>query len=328
VRPRITVITPVLNEEAGLLEYERVVSAVLLDSAEFAFEILFVDDGSTDRSWAIIDEICRRDPRFHAIRLSRNYGSHVAISAGFADATGDAVATLACDLQDPPETVLELARRWRDGVQIVWAHRRTRADAWPRTITSGIFEWLIRRFAMPRGSRFTVGSFLLVDRRVADCFRQFHEHNRVTFALVAWTGFSQAVVEYDRKERRTGTSGWTWRRMVATMYDTFIGFSFLPIRLMTLAGVLLFLLTIPMAAYLVILYLTRQPLLGWTSVMLVLTLFFGIQFLLMGIVGEYLHRIYAEVVRRPLFFVSERTASAGQEKKDAALAAIVDRRSW
>jgi dolichol-phosphate mannosyltransferase len=310
---RITVLTPVLNEEAGLPEYEQAVTAVLLDSDEFQYEILFVDDGSSDRSWQIIEEICHRNPRFQAIRLSRNYGAHVAISAGFAHATGDAVATLACDLQDPPETVLELARRWQEGADIVWAHRRSRDEPWARTVTSRVFEWLIRRFAMPRDSQFSVGSFLLVDRVVADCFRQFQEHNRVTFALVAWTGFAQAVVQYDRRARRAGVSGWTWRRMVTTMYDTFIGFSFVPIRLMTLAGVFLFLLTVPLAAYLIALYFTRQPLLGWTSLMLVLTLFFGMQFLLLGIVGEYLYRIYAEVVRRPLYFVSDRTRSPGSD---------------
>jgi glycosyltransferase involved in cell wall biosynthesis len=309
-RPRITVITPVFNEEAGLPEFERAVRPLLLDSDEFAFEILLVDDGSTDASWARIEDMNARDGRFRGIRLSRNYGAHVALSAGFAHAAGDAVATLACDLQDPPETVLEFARRWRDGrARIVWGHRRSRADSDLRIGVSRLFEALIRRFAMPRGSRFTVGSFLLVDRRVADCFREFQEHNRVTFALVAWTGFTQDVVEYDRRERRTGRSGWTWRRMVKTMYDTFIGFSFVPIRLITLAGILLSLLTVPFAVYLVLVYVTGHPLPGWTSVMLALTLFFGIQFLLMGVVGEYLYRIYAEVVRRPLYFVSDTTAS-------------------
>jgi glycosyltransferase involved in cell wall biosynthesis len=309
--PRVTIVTPVLNEEAGLAAYERSVTAILLDNPDFSFEVLFVDDGSADRSWEIVQEVCQRNPRFQGIRLSRNYGAHVALSAGFAHATGDAVATLACDLQDPPETVLEFARRWRGGADIVWGQRRTRADAWSRTITSRLFERLIRRFAMPRGSQFAVGSFLLVDRRVADCFRQFQEHNRVTFALVAWTGFSQDVVEYDRLERRTGRSGWTWRRMVKTMYDTFIGFSFLPIRLMTLAGVTLSLLTVPLALYLITVWLTGRPFPGWTSVMLALTLFFGVQFLMMGIVGEYLYRIYSEVVRRPLYFVSDRTRPHG-----------------
>ncbi len=308
-RPRVTVITPVFNEEAGLVEFERTVRSVLLDNTEFAFEVLLVDDGSTDASWARIEEMHARDGRFQAVRLSRNYGAHVALSAGFAHASGDAVATLACDLQDPPEAVLEFARRWRQGgAQIVWGRRRTREDAGWRIGFSRLFEALIRRFAMPRDSRFTVGSFLLVDRLVADCFRQFQEHNRVTFALVAWTGFTQEVVDYDRRQRRTGTSGWTWRRMVKTMYDTFIGFSFLPIRLMTLVGILLSTLTLPFATYLVLVYLTGRPLAGWTSVMLALTLFFGIQFLLMGIVGEDLYRIYAEVVRRPLDFVSARTA--------------------
>jgi dolichol-phosphate mannosyltransferase len=308
-RPRVTVITPVFNEEAGLPDFERAVRSVLLDDSEFAFEILLVDDGSTDGSWARVEEMHARDGRFRGVRLSRNYGAHVALSAGFAHANGDAVATLACDLQDPPEAVLEFARRWRrGGAQIVWGHRRSRADASWRVGLSRLFEALIRRFAMPRGSRFTVGSFLLVDRRVADCFRQFQEHNRVTFALVAWTGFTQEVVDYDRSQRRTGRSGWTWRRMVKTMYDTFIGFSFLPIRLMTLVGILLSVTTLPFAAYLILVYLTGHPLPGWTSVMLALTLFFGIQFLLMGVVGEYLYRIYAEVVRRPLYFVSAVTA--------------------
>jgi len=306
-RPSVTVITPVFNEEASLDAYAREVTTVLLNDTDFDFQVLLIDDGSSDHSWATIQRLSAADARIQGVRLSRNYGAHVALSAGFAQATGDAVATLACDLQDPPGTVLEFARRWQEGAQIVWGHRRTRADAWWRAATSRAFERLIRRYAMPEGSRFTVGSFLLVDRRVADCFRQFHEHNRVTFALVAWTGFSQEVVEYDRGERRSGVSGWTWRRMLTTMYDTFIGFSFLPIRVMTLTGVLLALLTLPIAAYLIGGYVTGDTFPGWTSVMLALTLFFGLQFFLMGIVGEYLYRIYAEVVRRPLYFVSDRT---------------------
>lgn len=307
---RITIITPVFNEAAGLERYEREVTRTLLASQNFEFDVLFVDDGSADGSWEAIAAICARNPRFTGVRLSRNYGAHVALSAGFSHAGGDAVATLACDLQDPPETVLEFARRWKDGAQIVWGHRRSRDDGTRRSLASSMFETLIRRFAMPRGSKFATGSFLLVDRLVADAFRQFQEHNRVTFALVAWTGFRQEIVEYDRVRRQTGASGWTWRRMVKTMYDVFIGFSFVPIRLMTLSGLLLAALTVPILIYLGYIYLTGVPLAGWTSVMAALTLFFGVQFLLLGIVGEYLYRIYAEVVRRPLYFVSDRTANA------------------
>lgn len=308
--PHITIVTPVFNEEAGLPEYERAVTAVLLNHPEFAFEVVFVEDGSTDRSWELILAMCARDRRFQGIRLSRNFGAHVALSAGFAYAGGDAVATLACDLQDPPETVLEFARRWRAGAQIVWGRRRSRADSPLRAFLSSVFERLVRRFALPRASRFEVGSFLLADRLVADGFRRFQEHNRVTFALVAWTGFTQDVVDYDRAPRRTGVSGWTYPQMLKTMYDTLIGFSFLPIRLMTVAGIVLSFLTVPLAAYLVIGYLTGHPLAGWTSITLALTVFFGLQFLMLGVVGEYLYRIYAEVVRRPLYFVSDTTSDA------------------
>jgi dolichol-phosphate mannosyltransferase len=186
----------------------------------------------------------------------------------------------------------------------------SRAESPMRVWTSRTFETLIRKFAMPPRSRFTTGSFLLVDRRVAECFAQFQERNRVTFALVAWTGFTEAVVEYHRESRRFGRSGWTFSQMVKTMYDTFIGFSVVPIRLMTFTGLIVSLVSIPIAIYLIAQKLTGEPQLGWTSVVLGLTLFAGIQFLMMGIVGEYLYRIYAEVVRRPLYFISSTTDAA------------------
>ena len=205
---------------------------------------------------------------------------------------------------------------WKRGANIVWGKRTTRDESRFRVWTSRVFESVIRRYAMPEGSRFTTGSFFLIDRKVAECFAHFQEQNRVTFALVAWTGFSEAVVEYERKSRRSGVSGWTYGRMVKTMYDTFIGFSQTPIRVMTVTGVLVSMLTVPLAAYLIYHRLVGHPILGWTSVMLPLTLFFGLQFLMMGIVGEYLYRIYAEVVRRPLYFVSATTEAQATMRAD------------
>jgi len=305
--PRVVILTPVYNEEDSLLHFEQSVNNLLLSRPDYDFHVLFIDDGSKDRTWAIIREICEKNSRFQGIRLSRNYGSHIALSAGFASAHGDAIAILACDLQDPPEVILDFLERWHSGAQIVWGRRRTRKDDYWRILPSKIFFKLMRRFAMPHASKFTTGSFLLVDRQVAKCLRQFHEQNRITFALVAWTGFDQAIVEYDRQERVAGKSGWNFSKMIKTMYDAFIGFSFLPIRIMKLLGVGAFLLTIPLSAYLIFSWLTGDPLMGWTSLMLTIAFFFGIQFLLMGIVGEYLYRIYAEAVRRPLYFISEKT---------------------
>jgi dolichol-phosphate mannosyltransferase len=315
-RPTVLVLTPVYNEAAGLDAYEEAVRQTLFSRTDCAVSVLFIEDGSSDDSWGRISGLAARDARFRGIRLSRNYGSHIALSAGFAN-IGDAaaVATLACDLQDPPEVVGQFIDAWREGADIVWGKRVSRAESPLKVSTSRLFEWLIRRHAMPRGSRFTTGSFLLVDRKVAECFARFQEHNRVTFALVAWTGFAESVVEYHRQRRRSGVSGWTYGRMLKTMYDTFIGFSLMPIRIMTITGAVVSLLTIPLAAFFLYVYVSGRPLPGWTSVMLALTVFFGLQFLMMGVVGEYLYRIYAEVVRRPLYFIS-----ASTEEREAASA--------
>ena len=308
-RPVVLILTPVYNESAGLDAYESALARTLLSRSDCDVRVLFIEDGSSDDSWRKICAMAARDPRFRGIRLSRNHGSHIALSAGFANiGDADAVATLACDLQDPPEIVSQFIDRWKAGADIVWGKRVSRDEPFIRIMTSRMFEALIRKHAMPPRSRFTTGSFLLVDRKVAECFAQFHERNRVTFALVAWTGFREEVVEYERQRRRTGRSGWTYGRMVKTMYDTFIGFSQTPIRLMTITGGVVSLLTVPMAAYLLYHRIVGHPILGWTSTMLPMTLFFGLQFLMMGLVGEYLYRIYAEVVRRPLYFVSDTTS--------------------
>lgn len=304
-RPSVVVVTPVLNEEDGLPDYERAVAATLLGYREYDVRVLLVDDGSTDRSWEVIRAMHARDPRFAGVRLSRNFGSHLAISAGLARADGDAVAILACDLQDPPEVVLEFLARWRAGAQIVWGRRRERKDTLWRVLASAVFQGLIRRHAMPPRSKVTTGSFLLMDRRVADCVRRFHERHRVTFAIVAWTGFEQAVVDYDRRARVHGASGWTLRGMTKAMYDTFIGFSPAPVRFVTGVGGVAVVGSVVFAAYLAGSWLSGSPQPGWTSLMLAITTLAGVQFLVMGIMGEYLYRIYSEVVRRPAYFVSD-----------------------
>lgn len=305
--PRIVILTPVYNEEEALPLFKNAVTDVLFSNKNYDFRVLFIDDGSIDRSWEVIRNICKQDERFKGIRLSLNYGAHVALSAGFMNSQGDAIAILACDLQDPPEVILRFLEKWQAGAQIVWGRRRTREDDRWRTLASQVFYKLIRRFAMPPRSQFTTGSFLLVDQLVVNCLNQFHEHNRITFALVAWTGFEQATVDYDRKQRVAGKTGWSFSKMIKAMYDTFIGFSLLPIRLMTIVGAVVSALTLPIAIYLAYGWLVGNPLMGWTSLMLVVVLLFGIQFLFMSISGEYLYRIYSESVRRPLYFISDKT---------------------
>jgi glycosyltransferase involved in cell wall biosynthesis len=314
----VCIVTPLYNEQDMLPRFEDAVKNSLMASDSAEIRVLFVDDGSTDDSWRAVKDICARDSRFQGIRLSRNFGAHVAITAGLAFARGDALAVLACDLQDPPEVVLQFIERWKSGAKIVWGRRRSRRDGIWRGAASAMFEQLLRRFAMPRGSKFATGSFLLLDRSVADCFNQFREHHRITFALVAWTGFAQDVVEYDRRPRAGGRSGWGFGQLVKAIYDAFIGFSLMPIRAITLLGIGVSLLAVALLVYLVFTYITGDPQPGWTSQMLGLSFFFGIQFLLMGIMGEYLYRIYTEVVRRPLYFVSETTIGVPVQRSDAA----------
>lgn len=322
-RPHVVVVTPVFNEEENLEDYAAEVRRTLFAVPDVDFNVLLVDDGSRDDSWRIIERLANEDSRFRGIRLSRNFGSHTALTAGFANAgsDADAVATLACDLQDPPEVVLEFLQQWRDGAEIVWGQRRSREDSRWKVWTSRMFNTALERYAMPRGSKFTTGSFLLVDRRVLDCFNEFREHNRITFALVAWTGFDQVRVPYDRKARTKGASGWNFGKMMKAMYDAFIGLSTLPIRMMKFAAATAFLLSVLLIVYLAVVAAvleTRVP--GWASQMMLLSAFFGVQFSLMAIVGEYLNRIYTESMRRPLYFVSrdtqEQSAALTSEDRD------------
>lgn len=306
MRGRVTIITPVFNEQDSLPLYVEAVRRILLARRDVEFDVLFVDDGSSDGTWQLIEHTCAADGRFRGLRLSRNFGAHTALCAGFDAARADAVAILACDLQDPPEAVLEFVAHWQAGADIVWGHRRQRDDVLWRRLVSRLFAAAIRRYAMPRGSRFTTGSFLLADRKVVEAVKRMREHSRITFALVAWTGFRQEIVHYDRQRRRAGKSGWTFWRMVLAMYDAFVGFSVLPIRLTTALGIAISLLNVPLAIFLVANWWIGHPLPGYTPVMLVLTVFFGMQFLLMGLIGEYLYRIYLEAMQRPLYIVADR----------------------
>ena len=308
-KKKIIVLTPVYNEEDSLHRYIEVVSDVLFQNKDYNFSILFIDDGSVDSSWELICEFSRKEPLlFQGIRLSRNFGSHTAIAAGLEQIENyDAVVILACDLQDPPETILFFLKKWEQGASIVWGKRQSLDDSPWRIVTSQIFSWLMRRFAMPKDSKFTTGSFFLIDKKVAFALSKFNERNRITFALVAWTGFKQDIVLYDRRKRQSGSSGWSFSKMLKTMYDALLGFAHFPVRLITYLGLAAFLISVLLTIYLIISKVMGNPVLGWTGIMISMSFFFGLQFFITGIVGEYLYRIYTEVTRRPLYFISDET---------------------
>jgi len=305
--PLLVVVTPVFNEATLLGIYAAEVKRVLLGRSDVEVRVILVDDGSTDESWEIIRQLVDTDDRFSAVRLSRNFGAHVALAAGFDHVAKDAdlIATLACDLQDPPETILEFVQEWRKGASIVWGARRSRSDSHWRRAASRMLEIGLRRYAMPRDSRFQTGSFFLIERIVLDSVRQFREQARVTFALVAWTGFDQATVDYDRRMRTGGRSGWTVAQMLNTAYDVFIGFSPIPAKVLTAFGFVMLVTSIVAVFYLVFSWLVQDVQVGWTGLMATMTLCFGLLFVMIGISFEYLYRIFVEAKDRPLYFVSQ-----------------------
>jgi len=306
--PVLVVVTPVYNEAGILLTYARAVKQVLFECPDITARVVFVDDGSVDESWKIIRQLVQSDNRFSAIRLSRNFGAHIAIAAGFDHVREDAdlIATLACDLQDPPEVILSFLTEWRNGANIVWGARQSRSDARWRALASNLMETLLRRFAMPRNSRFQTGSFFLIERIVLDSIRQFREHSRVTFALVALAGFDQSVISYERKVRADGRSGWTLGQLLNTAYDAFIGFSPVPAKVLTIFGLAMLLASLLGVIYLVLTWLLQDVQVGWTGVMATMTLCFGLLFMMIGVAFEYLYRIFVETKDRPLYFVAQR----------------------
>jgi glycosyltransferase involved in cell wall biosynthesis len=305
--PVIQILTPFFNEERCFESYVQALENILMARTDAQYCCLLVDDGSTDRTWELIRRQCKESPRYRGLRLSRNFGAHTAETAGLDFCDADAVVILSADLQDPPEVVPRFVEAWRQGADVVFGHRRMRGDSRWRILASKAFEALLRRFAMPRGSKFATGGFLLMDRKVVECVRQMREANRLIFGLVAWTGFRQAVVEYDRQQRAAGRSMWSIARMIRSMYDGLIGFSAAIPRAVTLLGAFFSLVGFVAALYFLLNAIFFSPMPGWSTIMVTLSVFFGIVFVILGTICEYLLRIYIESTRRPLYFIASDT---------------------
>jgi polyisoprenyl-phosphate glycosyltransferase len=304
--PLLSIIVPVHDEESNLLRFHEEVTAVLAGLPGLGWEFVFVDDGSRDRSFAIIRELHARDPRVLAIRFPRNFGSHVAIAAGIDHCHGDAAVIIAADLQDPPELIRAFVERWREGSDIVWGARAARDDGAVRAALMSLFYRLVRRFAIPTYPAGGTGSFCLIARPVIDTFRQCKERNRLTFGLIAWSGFRATEVPYHRRSREAGRSSWTAARLVKSAVDTFAAFSFAPIRAISYFGVLVSALSFLLGFYLLInkvVYGTKVE--GWTSVMLAVLVIGGVQLVMIGVLGEYLWRVLEEARARPLYILEQ-----------------------
>ena len=309
----LSIIIPVLNEEEGLAELKRRVSSALEAVAE-PYEVIAVNDGSTDGSLAALRSIHERDGRWRIVDLSRNFGHAGACTAGLEYARGEAVVFLDADLQDPPELIADFVAKWREGFEVVYGHRVERKEGRVRKVLSGGF-YRILGFLSDTSFPAGAGIFSLIDRRVAQELKALPERHRYLAGLRGWVGFKQAAISYQRDRRKAATPRQTYSKLFGLAADALFSFSIVPLRLATLLGA-----GVSCAAFVAglrILYLrifTNKPIVGWTSIMLAVLGMGGMILVTLGIAGEYIGRIYDEVKHRPLFIVKETIGIGSAER--------------
>ena len=304
-RPIFSVIAPVKNEEELLAEFHRRVTAVMESLGE-PYEIIVVNDGSTDRSPEIMRELHARDPRFKVVNLSRNFGAEPAFSAGLDYASGDAIVLIDADLQDPPEIIPQLIEQWRGGFQVVYAIRSERAgETWFKTATASLFYRLMDRITSVNVP-LDAGTFRLMDRAVVDTLISMREQNRSMRMLSVWVGFRQTGVAYKRAARTAGSTKYPLKKMLRLTLDNITSFSYLPLQVATYIGFVVAIISIIGIIATIVARLSGSLAFFGQATTLVSVLFLGgVQLIFLGIIGEYLGRIYDEVRRRPLYIVAE-----------------------
>ena len=304
-RVDVSVVVPAFNESDNLPALWERVRPVLDELGRG--ELVVVDDGSRDDTWRLIHDLAAADHRVRGVRLSRNFGHQAALSAGMAAARGDAVCFMDADLQDPPELLHRLVEEWRNGHEVVYAVRRTRKEALPKRLAYRAFYRLYRGLAdidVPLDS----GDFALLDRRVVDELLALPEHNRFLRGLRTWVGYRQVGLPYDRDARHAGAPKYTFRKLVRLALDGILSFSAAPLRLASVLGMIVALagglyIAVAVAARV---FFGGVPK-GWTSIVAVVLTIGGMQLLVVGVLGEYVARIYDETKARPNFLVAETT---------------------
>ena len=308
-KPVLTILVPVKDEEAAVAAFIARVAPILDaldDPAAKAWDILFVDDGSTDSTLAVIAAANQRDPRIQAISFSRNFGKEPALSAGLDYAHGDAVIPLDVDLQDPPEVIADMVKAWRAGSEVVYGVRRNRAvDSLPKRLTADLYyrahNWLSSD-KIPEHA----GDFRLLDRKVVEVIRQLPERNRFMKGLFAWSGFTQTAVEYDRVERTLGNTKFNYWKLWRFALDGITSASTAPLRVWSYIGLVVAMFAFIYAAFVMIKTLvTGISVPGYASLMSAILFFGGLQLISLGVLGEYVGRILIETKQRPLYIVRQ-----------------------
>jgi dolichol-phosphate mannosyltransferase len=309
VNPEISVVVPIFNEELNLDELHRRLRNVLEERLRMAYEVILVDDGSRDGSWSMIEDLNRQDGNVKGIRFSRNFGHHIAITAGLDRARGECIVLMDGDLQDPPEEIPRLYEKLKEGYDVVYAIRQTRDDPLLKKAASKLFHRVFKTLAKVEVYRDS-GIFRIMSRQAAESLRNCRERSRFITALMSWTGFSHAGLETKRDARRAGRTKYNLVRSVLLAIDGITSFSYFPLRIATYMGLFVALISAAVGLYMVIKKVFFGiAVSGYASLMVAILFVGGAQLLIIGIMGEYVGRIYTEVKDRPMYILRDVTES-------------------
>lgn len=314
MKPTYSVVIPAYNEQESIDEAYRRLTHVMRSMNE-PYELVFVNDGSRDRTAEIIAGFCANDSAVKLVNFTRNFGHMSAISAGMDYARGEAIFVIDADLQDPPEVFAEMAIKWREGYHVVYGKRKKReGESLFKKLSAKVFYRLINSMTTIELPLDT-GEFRLIDRKVCDAVNRLPEKNRYIRGLVSWVGFKQVAVEYVRHERFAGETKYPLKKMIAFAMDAIIAFSYKPLRLATGLG---FLISIFSFVYMMVIlyerFFTDRIISGWASTMVVMLFTQGMVLIIMGLMGEYIGRIYKEIKNRPAYIVQEVICQEGKEE--------------
>jgi glycosyltransferase involved in cell wall biosynthesis len=301
-----SIVVPIYNEELVINEaYKRM--KTVMNLTEETYEIIFVNDGSRDSSFDMVKDICNNDKNIRLISFSRNFGHQLAITAGMNNSNGKAVIVIDADLQDPPEVMLKMIEKWKEGYEVVYGKRLSRErETFFKKITAKAF-YRILRVMTDVDIPVDTGDFRLIDRKVCEALKRVPERNRYVRGIISWLGFKQTGVEFTREERLAGETKYPLNKMVKFALDAIVSFSYKPLKLATITG-----LSISIFSFLYLIIIVFKKLFindainGWTSIVALSLFFNGLVLIILGIIGEYIGRIYDEVKGRPLYIIDEK----------------------
>ena len=305
---KISLVIPMYYEEQVAEECYKRVTKVLKSIENYDYEIIFINDGSKDKTLPILEKIADKDKKVKIISFSRNFGHQAAVTAGLKYVTGDAIVIMDADLQDPPELIPDMLKKWEEGYEVIYGKRKTReGESAFKLLTAKAFYTTLNKLSDVEIPKDT-GDFRLVDRKVVDVINSLPEHNKFLRGLFSWVGFKQYAYEYERKERFAGKTKYPLKKMLKLASDGIISFSTKPLKLVGILGMLSIIISFIVLIYSIVSYIFKLNTLtaGWTSIMVAITFFAGVQLLSIWIMSEYIGRIYDETKQRPQYIIDKK----------------------